>query len=147
MEIQTALCVTKQEECDEARQSLEQRQRELDEREAEIYKQMEACTGDQVSLGQRSQKIADAAKELDLRSEKLREWEQRLGEQASEEEWKRAEFDRLIQEQEELLLQQDERERQLKFREQEIKTAVERFERLGVTEKKMVELQQKSERV
>ncbi len=144
LELQTAISQTKQEECEKAKQDYEQRQRELDEREAEIYKQIETCTGNQVSLEQRSQNMNSASKELDRRQEELKEWGQRLGEQASEAEWRRAEFDRVVLEQELLLAEQAERERRLKFREQEIKTAVERFERLGITERKMVELQQKA---
>lgn len=74
----------------------------------------------------------------------MQEWENRLGERASETEFLRAELDRKKQS---FALQEsdfEEKLRQLKFRDQEIKTAIQRFERLGITEQKMIELQKQA---
>ena len=64
-----------------------------------------------------------------------------MSEQGSELEFQRAELNRIHQEVDFKLHDADERERRIRFREQEIKTALVRFERLNVTEQKMVELQ------
>jgi hypothetical protein len=142
LEIQTATCQSKQEELTDSRRQFESRQRELDAREAEIYKQMEQLTTTEVSLQQRVEKINAADEELVKRLEELRTWELKLGEQSSELEFQRAELNRIHQEVELRLNDADERERRIRFRDQEIKTALVRYERLNITEQKMVELQQ-----
>lgn len=144
LEIQNAFCQSKQEELTAARHEVENRQRELDAREAGIYKQMEQLTTGEVSLQQKVERINSADGELVKRLDDLRAWEIKLGEQGSELEFQRAELNRIQQEVEFRLHEADERERRIKFREQEIKTALVRFERLNVTEQKMVELQQRS---
>jgi hypothetical protein len=144
LEIQNAFCQSKQEELAAARREVENRQRELDVREAEIYKQMEQLTTGEVSLQQKVERINSADGELIKRLDDLRAWELKLGETGSELEFQRAELNRIQQEVEFRLHEADERERRIKFREQEIKTALVRFERLNVTEQKMVELQQRA---
>jgi hypothetical protein len=142
LEIQTATCQSKQEELTAARRQFESRQRELDAREAEIYTQMEQLTTTEVSLQQRVEKINAADEELTKRIAELRTWELKLSEQGSELEFQRAELNRIHQEVELRLNDADERERRIRFRDQEIKTALVRYERLNITERKMVELQQ-----
>lgn len=142
LDIQAATCQSKQEELTETRRQFESRQRELDAREAEIYNQMEQLTTTEVSLQQRVEKINAADEELTKRLEELRNWELKLSEQSSELEFQRAELNRIHQEVELRLNDADERERRIRFRDQEIKTALARYERLNITERKMVELQQ-----
>ena len=142
LDIQAATCQSKQEELTETRRQFESRQRELDAREAEIYNQMEQLTTTEVSLQQRVEKINAADGELTKRLEELRNWELKLSEQSSELEFQRAELNRIHQEVELRLNDADERERRIRFRDQEIKTALARYERLNITERKMVELQQ-----
>lgn len=142
LDIATATCQSKQEELTSTRRQFEARQRELDTREAEIYKQIEQHTATEVSLQQRVDKINAADEELAKRLEELRGWELKLGEQGSELEFQRAELNRIHQEVEVRLNDADERERRIRHRDQEIKTALARYERLNITEQKMVELQQ-----
>ena len=142
LDIQAASCQSKQEELTATRRQFETRQRELDAREADLYKHMEQLTSTEVSLQQRVEKINAADEELAKRQEELRRWELKLGEQGSELEFQRAELNRIHQEVELRLNEADERERRIRFRDQEIKTALARYERLNVTEQKMVELQQ-----
>jgi len=144
LEIQTALTQTKQEELVQAGLECEERQRDLDRREAEAYQQLERSTNEQVALKQQQEATDAASQELTSRQDELLEWEQRLGERASEIQWQRAELDRDIQAHKQELSELDEQEHRLRFREGEIQTALERFERLGVTERKMVELQQQA---
>ncbi len=145
LEIQTALCQTKQEEHDEKKQAWEERQRELDQREAEVFNGIERNACDEVSLAERTEKNAATGEQLALRQVELREWEQRLAERASEAEFQRAELDRHLAQQEQQQAATDEQERHIRFREQEIKTALERFQRLGITEQKLVELEQRAQ--
>jgi hypothetical protein len=142
IDIQAATCQSKQEELTASRRQFEARQRELDAREAEIYKQLEQLTTTEVSLQQRVEKINCADEELAKRLAELRAWELKLSEQGSELEFQRAELNRIHQEVELRLNDADERERRIRFRDQEIKTALTRYERLNITERKIVELQQ-----
>jgi hypothetical protein len=142
LDIQAATCQSKQEELTATRRQFEARQRELDSREAELYKHMEQLTSTEVSLQQRVENINAADEELAKRQDELRRWELKLGEQGSELEFQRAELNRIHQEVELRLNEADERERRIRFRDQEIKTALARYERLNITEQKMVELQQ-----
>jgi hypothetical protein len=144
LEIQSALAQSKQNELDAARQAFEQRHRELDEREAAGYRQLEQNTLEKIAIQERTEKITATSQEITHRQEELCEWETRLGERASETEFQRADLER---QQQTFALQQSEYEeqlRQLKFRGQEIKTAIQRYERLGITEQKMIELQRQA---
>jgi len=145
LDIQTALCRSNHEAHDESRQSWEERQRELDQREAEVFMGMERNTCEEVSLAERKEKTAATTEQLTLRQEELREWEQRLAERASEAEFQRAELDRHLQQQQQQQADCDQQQQQLRFREQEIKTALVRFQRLGITEQKLVELEQRAQ--
>lgn len=142
LDIQAATCQSKQDELTTIRRQFESRQRELDSREAELYKQMEQLTTTEVSLQQRVEKINAADEELAKRQDELRKWELKLGEEGSELEFQRAELNRIHQEVELRLHDADGREHRIRSREQEIKAALTRYERLNITEQKMVELQQ-----
>jgi hypothetical protein len=73
---------------------------------------------------------------------KLAEYERRLAEQAGEMEFQRAEFLQLRSSQDERAETLAADQRRLEFRQREIETALLRFERLGIVEQKMSEVEE-----
>ena len=73
LEIQTATCQSKQEELTTARREFENRQRELDTREAGLYKQMEQLTTSRFRCSQRVENTSpQRIAELNKRQDELR---------------------------------------------------------------------------
>ncbi len=128
--------------------AVEARQRELDHRQGELYRAMEEFSAEKAGFG-------DRTAEIDRREQQVSQWEARLElqvatldaqtqslrERAGELEMERAEVRHRAHE---LAARENEfaaAEKQLNYRQQEIATALERFERLGVTEERMRELE------
>ena len=131
-----------------AKPAVEARHRELDHRQGELYQAIEEFSAEKAGFG-------DRTAEIDRREQQVAQWEARLESQvaaldaqtqslrdrAGELEMERAELRHRIAELAGREKELAAAEKQLAFRQQEITTALERFERLGVTEKRMRELE------
>jgi chromosome segregation ATPase len=142
LDFETASCRTRQHELDQARQRCEQRQRELDQREAKIYVEHERGSHERLALDARQAELATRETRLTAQEAKLAEYERRLAEQAGEIEFQRAELQQARTSQEERAAATAADERRLEFRQREIETALLRFERLGIVELKMAEIEE-----
>jgi chromosome segregation ATPase len=123
----------------------------LDERQAKLYGDIEQLTSDRA-------READRLAEIERREAKIAEWESRLQattrelneqtdalrQRAGELEIERAELRKALAGISERGTELDATERQLAYRQQEIQTALARFERLGVTEERMQQLQEEA---
>jgi chromosome segregation ATPase len=145
LDFEAAACRTRQQELDQARQRCEQRQRELDAREANIYAEQERAAFERVAIDARNEELAARDQRLVAKETGLADFERRLAEQAGEIEFQRAELlqQRSAVDEQAASLAAD--ARRLEYRQREIAAALERFERLGVVEQTMDDLQQQAD--
>ena len=127
------------------RRQYEQRQRELDGREARLYSEQERLSRDHAALGAVELQLDRRAAELTQHESGLHDFEQKLSQTASELEFRRAELDREASHHAQQAAELAAAERRLQFRQREIEAALKRMERLGVVEQKMVELEQQAD--
>jgi chromosome segregation ATPase len=144
LEFETAGCRSRQLELDEARLRCEQRQRELDRREAKLYTDHEQHSRQRAQLSTDEAAVARREEALVARQKDLDDVQRQLTETASELEFRRAELDREVIQQQQRVNDAAAHERRLQFRQREIETALLRLERLGIVEEKMVELEQQA---
>ena len=128
---------------------VEARHKELDDRQAQLYRDIEELTTERTRFLEREeaqreqqQALADQKEEIDRRAETLEGKAQEIGEEASQLEMLRLELRRAQADQEQRELDLADQQSQIVYRQQEIETALVRFERLGVTETRLVEMQQ-----
>jgi hypothetical protein len=141
LEFETAGCRTRQQELDQGRQRVEQRQRELDQREAKLYVEHERASHERLALDARQSELSARESRIVAQETKLADCERLLAEQAGEIEFQRAELNQVGAQQNERAKAIAADERRLEFRQREIETAIERFERLGIVEQKMLEVE------
>jgi hypothetical protein len=144
LEFETAVCRTRQQELDDARQKYEERQRELDAREARLYTEQELLAAGQAAAAGELAEQTRRESRVAAREAGLDELQRRLTEQASELEFRRAELDRDTAARDQQAVELAAADRRLQFRQREIDAAIKRFERLGVVEQKMVEMEQQA---
>jgi chromosome segregation ATPase len=130
---------------------IETRHREIDQRQAQLYRDIDALTAEKARLGERmteiehrESKIAQWESQLQERGAELEKQTDALRERAGELEIGRAELRKATADLTSRAGELDAAERQLGYRQQEIETALARFERLGVTEEKMKMLQEEA---
>jgi hypothetical protein len=145
LDFETAACRTRQLELDQARQLVEHRQRELDQREAQLYTERERASHERLALDARQSELTARESRTVSQETKLADYERHLAEQAGEVEFQRAELKQIQNSQQERAAALAADERRLEFRQREIETALQRFERLGIVEQKMVELDQRAD--
>lgn len=133
---------------DERDAAVETRQRELDHRQGELYQSIEEFSAEKANFGERAaeimrreQQAAQWEARLEAQSAELDAQTQSLRERAGELEMERAELRHRLHEVSGREAELAAAQKQLEYRQQEITSAVERFERLGVTEKRMRELE------
>jgi hypothetical protein len=142
LEFETAGCRTRQQELDQGRQRVELRQRELDQREAKLYVEHERASHERLALDARQSELSARESRIVAQETKLADCERLLAEQAGEIEFQRAELNQIGAQQHERAKAIAVDERRLEFRQREIETALQRFERLGIVEQKMLEVEQ-----
>jgi chromosome segregation ATPase len=139
LDFEAAACRTRQQDLDQARQKCEHRQRELDQREAKIYVEQERASQERLALDSKQTELASRETRLIAEEAKLADYERRLADQAGEIEFQRAELQQQRHSQEQRATSLAADEKRLEYRQREIATALERFERLGIVEQKMSE--------
>jgi hypothetical protein len=144
IDLETAACRSKQLELADAKQNFEQRQRDLDKREAALHNDQERISRQQAAINTGHADLERRAAQLAAAETALSETQRRLTEAASANEFRRAEIDRDAAELERRAAEATSTERRLQFRQREIESALKRFERLGIIEQKMVELEQQA---
>ncbi|MEQ8838462.1 MAG: hypothetical protein RID07_16780, partial [Lacipirellulaceae bacterium] len=144
LDFQRAACRTKEEDCETARAQFEERKRELDQREAAFYVEQERHGEQRLALDRVQEAILERETDLTKREALLAKTEEDLKQQASEAEFQRAEFQREVKEQEERSSELEEAKERLLVRQREIETAIERFERLGIVEERVSQLDQQA---
>ena len=129
--------------------AIEARHREIDGRQAQLYRDIEQFIADKAraedrlaELERSEAKIADWESRLQSQSTELEKQTEALRQRAGELEIGRAELRRTLGELTQREAELDSAARQLGYRQQEIETALARYERLGVTEEKMQQLQE-----
>jgi chromosome segregation ATPase len=147
LELETAACRARQEELAAERAACEQRQRQLDQREATLYAEQERLASDRVALDRHARQWSERDAELTAREVALRKWECELREQAGAVEFERSEVHRKKALQEDNLAELAAQDRRLRFRQQEIETALRRFERLGIVEDRLQEIENAAEQL
>ncbi|QDS98334.1 coiled-coil domain-containing protein [Adhaeretor mobilis] len=145
LDFQRATSRTREEESEAARKQCEQRQRDLDEREAALYVEQERHSEQRLAFDRLQEDHQIRESNLTKREAMLAETEEKLCERASELEFERAELNRKIDQQQANSRDFEERKSRLLVRQREIETALERFHRLGVVEECMDDLQQQAE--
>lgn len=137
------------EEALSARQRYEARVRQLDLRQAQLQREIEELTdrrteilGQQDELDAIRKELESTRGELIKRRKELEKQSSEFGEKSEQLESLRSDLDRRVVEQETRCEEIEQRERQLEARMREIDTALRRFERLGVTERRMRELEE-----
>ena len=140
------------EKLQEREAAIETRHRELDHRQAQLYRDIETFTSDKA-------RIDDRIAEIERREAKVAEWESRLQAQGARAgtsdrrdsasgpgswRWNGPRCARSWPTSSAREAEIDAAERQLGYRQQEIDTALKRFERLGVTEEKMQQMQEEA---
>jgi chromosome segregation ATPase len=145
LEFETAACRTRRQELDEARQRVEHRQRELDQREAKLYVEHERASHERLALDARQSELTARESRVVAQETKLADCERRLADQAGEIEFQRAELNQACLQQEDRAKAIAADERRLEFRQREIETALERFERLGMVEQRIVEIDRQAD--
>lgn len=141
LDFEAAGCRTRQQELDQGKQRCEQRQRELDQREAKLYVEQERATHERLALDARARELDSRETRTVAKEVSLAEFERRLAEQAGEIEVMRGEIARNAAAQQDREAEVSAAERRLDFRQQEIRTALERFERLGIIEGRISEVE------
>ena len=147
LDFEAAGCRTRQLELDDARQKFEKRQRELDSREAKLYVEHERASHERLALDARQKELDARETRVITQEASLAECERRLAETAGELEFKRAELQQMRASAEERASALVADERRLEFRQREIETALKRFERLGIVEQRIAEVQQQSDQL
>jgi hypothetical protein len=127
---------------DQGRQRVEQRQRELDQREAKLYVEHERASHERLALDARQSELSARESRIVAQETKFAACQRRLSEQAGEIEFQRAELNQMRDQQDDRAKALAADERRLEFRQREIETALQRFERLGIVEQKMLEIDQ-----
>ncbi|WP_428308729.1 hypothetical protein [Lacipirellula sp.] len=147
LDFETAGCRTRQLELDDARQKFEKRQRELDSREAKLYVEHERASHERLALDARQKELDARETRVITQEASLADCERRLAETAGELEFKRAELHQLRTSAEERTAALEADERRMEFRQREIETALKRFERLGIVEGRIAEVQQQADQI
>ena len=147
LDFEAAGCRTRQLELDDARQKFEKRQRELDSREAKLYVEHERATHERLALDARQKELDARETRVITQEASLADCERRLAEMAGELEFKRAELQQMRTSAEERASALVADERRLEFRQREIETALKRFERLGIVEGRIAEVQQQADQL
>ncbi len=129
--------------------AIETRHRELDQRQAQLYRDIEQLIADRARVEERladverrEAKIADWESRLQSQGDELDQQTEALRQRAGELEIERAELRKTLSDLSKREAELDSTERQLGYRQQEIETALDRYERLGVTEERMEALQE-----
>lgn len=132
----------------EAEQALALREQELDARQARLDDETESLIHSKASIAERSDRIDARDAELTERRERLEKTSQAMVQEAQgvkqssdEAKLKRSELEQLQEQSEAALAELAERERRIDLRQQEIETAIQRYERLGVAEERVATLQ------
>lgn len=132
---------------------VQSRQRDLDGRQARLYHEIEELTSQRAQLAdalakctQREDRIAEQQAKIAAIEDELERKSRDLGDRAAELQLQAAELKRKQADQDIRDEEISGRELQINFRQREIEHALKRFERLGVTEKRLVELQEESNR-
>lgn len=144
LDFQRAACRTKEEECEAARSNFEERHRDLDQREAELYVEQERHSEQRQAFDCVQAGLLERETELTRREATLARTEEKLTQQASEIEFQRAELQQARLEHEDRESELEEAKSRLVVRQREIETALERFERLGIVEEREAELDQQA---
>ena len=147
LDFETAGCRTRQLELDEARQKFEKRQRELDSREAKLYVEHERTSHERLALDARQKELDARETRVITQEASLADCERRLAETAGELEFKRAELQQMRASADERAASLVDDERRMEFRQREIETALKRFERLGIVEGRIAEVQQQADQI
>ena len=147
LDFEAAGCRTRQLELDDARQKFEKRQRELDSREAKLYVEHERASHERLALDARQKELDARETRVITQEASLADCERRLAETAGELEFKRAELQQMQASAEERTSTLVADERRLEFRQREIETALKRFERLGIVEQRIAEVQQQADQL
>ena len=138
-------------EIEEARARLDARESELDERQAGLDVASEHVAKERAKLGDRQARLDEQATRLATQQEQLNEASQKVVAEAREARAAADQAARLRAESEleseriaESKSDMEQRERALESRQQEIRHALERYERLGITERRLAELQEQA---
>ena len=133
-------------------EALQERQQELDLRQAELYEQIEQLTSDRARLAERESQLDARQQEIEKKSEEIaaqhsesREAMHAAKAQAADAERQAAELQVLKEEVEDQTADIAVRETQLESRQAEVAAAIKRFEGLGVTEQRIAELTEQAQ--
>jgi chromosome segregation ATPase len=131
--------------------AIEGRQRELDQRQAQLYLDIEQLTAGRAreadrlaEIERREAKVADWEARLQARTSELEQQTDTLRQRAGELEFERAELRKTLSDISGRETELEAAEQQLNYRQQEIEAAIARFERLGVTEERMHQMQEEA---
>ena len=129
--------------------AIEARHREIDQRQAQLYCDIDQFISDKAraenrlaEIERREAKIADWESRLQVQGTELEKQTEALRQRAGEVEIGRAELRKSLADLSNREAELDAADQQLGYRQQEIETALARYERLGVTEEKLQQLQE-----
>ncbi|TWT37738.1 hypothetical protein KOR34_27010 [Posidoniimonas corsicana] len=136
---------------DEMRRALSRREHELDQRQADLYREIEELTaqkgkhGDRVAdLDRRQQKLERLEEEIKQREATLSVEQSGKGKAEADLQRRRAEVEAQTQDLQNQIAEFAQREAQLAARQAEIQLAIKRYEALGVTERRIAEAESQS---
>ena len=128
---------------------LANRQEELDQRQAKLDEQSQSLAAERAKFGELQSRLDERSCSLDKKSAELKDQDKEFSERQDQVNKKLTEIQHkelsIEQSKEQLAIagkDLEERERRLELRHQEIETAIDRYERLDVAERRIVELQE-----
>ena len=134
---------------EEALEELAKRQEDLDRRQLELDEQSQTIAAERAKLGDQQSRLDKRSCSLDKKAAELKDQESEFAARRDQVDQDLSEVQHkelsIEQYQEQLTIAEkdlQERERRLELRHQEIETAIDRYERLDVAERRIVELQE-----
>ncbi len=141
--------VPKEGPSDEVLAEITRREESLDQRQLELDAESQSIADQMAKLGDLQIRLGDRTKSLEKEASALQEQSKAFANERSQVNRERSEIEHqtlsIEQSKEQLTISEkdlEERERRLELRHQEIETAIDRYERLDVAERKIVELQE-----